>query len=61
MIHINAERSQCKKYKKCDEAKELHKASFGLKEILEEKKNDLSPHSKNSSFFLQNSFNSKEP
>jgi hypothetical protein len=37
------------------------KASFGLKEILEEKKNELSPHSKNPPFFLQISFNPKEP
>jgi hypothetical protein len=37
------------------------KASFGLKEILEEKKNELSPHSKIPPFFLQNSFNPKEP
>jgi hypothetical protein len=35
-------------------------ASFGLQEILEEKKNELSPHSKIPLFFLQNSFNPKE-
>jgi hypothetical protein len=32
-----------------------------LKEILEEKKNELSPHLKIPPFFLQNSFNPKEP
>jgi hypothetical protein len=37
------------------------KGSFGLMGILEEKKNELSPHSKNSPFFLQNSFNPKKP
>jgi hypothetical protein len=35
------------------------KGSFGLKEILEEKKNEISPHSKIPPFFLQNSFNPK--
>jgi hypothetical protein len=36
-------------------------ASFGLKEFLEGKNNELSPHSKIPPFFLQSSFNQKEP
>jgi hypothetical protein len=36
-------------------------ACFGLKEFLEGKNNELSPHSKIPPFFLQSSFNQKSP